>query len=120
MVHDIHGKGKYLGLKTLEAGGNVAEYMELEYRGGDKLYIPTAQIDRVQKYIGSEDAPPQLSKLGGKEWETAKTKARESALKLAFDLVDLLSLIHIYLKYEKQRRSTRIFNKSCKATYRIQ
>ena len=89
VVHDIHGKGKYLGLKTLEAGGNVAEYMELEYRGGDKLYIPTAQIDRVQKYIGSEDAPPQLSKLGGKEWETAKTKARESALKLAFDLVDL-------------------------------
>ena len=89
VVHDVHGKGKYLGLKTLEAGGTVAEYMELEYRGGDKLYIPTAQIDRVQKYIGSEDAPPQLSKLGGREWETAKTKARESALKLAFDLVDL-------------------------------
>lgn len=89
VVHDVHGKGKYLGLKTLEAGGNVAEYMELEYRGGDKLYIPTAQIDRVQKYIGSEDAPPQLSRLGGKEWENAKTKARESALKLAFDLVAL-------------------------------
>lgn len=89
VVHDVHGKGKYLGLKTLEAGGAVAEYMELEYRGGDKLYIPTAQIDRVQKYIGSEDAPPQLSKLGGREWENAKTKARESALKLAFDLVDL-------------------------------
>ncbi len=89
VVHDVHGKGKYLGLKTLEAGGNVAEYMELEYRGGDKLYIPTAQIDRVQKYIGSEDALPQLSKLGGKEWENAKTKARESALKLAFDLVAL-------------------------------
>lgn len=89
VVHDVHGKGKYLGLKTLEAGGTVAEYMELEYRGGDKLYIPTAQIDRVQKYIGSEDAPPQLSKLGGREWETAKSRARESALKLAFDLVDL-------------------------------
>ena len=89
VVHDVHGKGKYLGLKTLEAGGTVAEYMEIEYRGGDKLYIPTAQIDRVQKYIGSEDAPPQLSRLGGREWETAKTKARESALKLAFDLVDL-------------------------------
>ncbi|BDF57848.1 transcription-repair-coupling factor [Christensenellaceae bacterium] len=89
VVHEVHGKGKYLGLKTLEAGGNVAEYMEIEYRGGDKLYIPTAQIDRVQKYIGSEDAPPQLSKLGGKEWENAKTKARESALKLAFDLVEL-------------------------------
>ncbi|MEG2361363.1 MAG: transcription-repair coupling factor [Christensenella sp.] len=89
VVHDVHGKGQYLGLKTLEAGGTVAEYMEIVYRGGDKLYIPTAQIDRVQKYIGSEEAPPQLSKLGGKDWEAAKTKARESALKLAFDLVDL-------------------------------
>ncbi|MGI6152657.1 MAG: transcription-repair coupling factor [Christensenellaceae bacterium] len=89
VVHEVHGKGKYLGLKTLEAGGNVAEYMEIEYRGGDKLYIPTAQIDRVQKYIGSEDAQPQLSRLGGKEWENAKARARESALKLAFDLVEL-------------------------------
>jgi transcription-repair coupling factor (superfamily II helicase) len=89
VVHEVHGKGKYLGLKTLEAGGNIAEYMEIEYRGGDKLYIPTAQIDRVQKYIGSEDAQPQLSRLGGKDWENAKTRARESALKLAFDLVDL-------------------------------
>lgn len=89
VVHDIHGKGKYLGLKTLEAAGHVAEYMEVEYRGGDKLYIPTAQIDRVQKYIGNEDAQVQLSKLGGKEWENAKSKARESALKLAFDLVEL-------------------------------
>ncbi|MDL2237236.1 transcription-repair coupling factor [Christensenellaceae bacterium OttesenSCG-928-K19] len=91
VVHDIHGKGKYIGLKTMEAGGNIAEYMELEYRGGDKLYIPTAQVDRVQKYIGSEDAEVQLSKLGGREWENAKAKVRESALKLAFDLVDLYS-----------------------------
>lgn len=91
VVHDVHGKGRYVGLKTMEAGGNKAEYMELEYRGGDKLYIPTAQIDRVQKYIGSEDAEVQLSKLGGREWENAKAKVRESALKLAFDLVDLYS-----------------------------
>lgn len=89
VVHDIHGKGRYLGLKKLEAAGSVAEYMEIEYRGGDKLYIPTAQIDRVQKYIGNEDAPPQLSRLGGKEWENAKARTRESALKLAFDLVAL-------------------------------
>ncbi|MEA4853485.1 MAG: transcription-repair coupling factor [Christensenella sp.] len=89
VVHEVHGKGKYLGLKTMEAGGTVAEYMEIEYRGGDKLYIPTAQIDRVQKYIGGGDTQPQLSKLGGKEWENAKAKARESALKLAFDLVEL-------------------------------
>ncbi len=91
VVHEVHGKGRYIGLKTMEAGGNITEYMELEYRGGDKLYIPTAQIDRVEKYIGSEESDVQLSRLGGKEWENAKARVRESALKLAFDLVELYS-----------------------------
>ncbi len=91
IVHEIHGKGRYLGLKTMEAGGVIAEYMEIEYKGSDKLYISTSQIDRVQKYIGSEDSVPALSKLGGKEWENAKAKVREGALKLAFNLVELYS-----------------------------
>lgn len=91
VVHDIHGKGRYLGLKTMKAAGNLGEYMEIEYKGGDKLYISTAQIERVHKYIGGDDDKVQLSKLGGKEWENAKAKVRESALKLAFDMVDLYS-----------------------------
>ena len=89
VVHEVHGRGRYLGLKKMQAAGSVAEYMEIEYKGGDKLYVPTAQIDRVQKYIGSEDGTPALSRLGGREWENTKKKVRESVAKLAFDLVEL-------------------------------
>jgi len=89
VVHEVHGRGRYLGLKKMEAAGSVAEYLEIEYRDGDRLFVPTAQIDRVQKYIGSEDGLPSLSKLGGKEWENTKNRVRESVAKLAFDLVEL-------------------------------
>ena len=89
VVHEVHGRGRYLGLITMEAAGSVGEYLEIEYKGGDKLYVPTAQIGRVQKYIGGEDGQPMLSKLGGKEWDAVKQKARESVKKLAFDLVEL-------------------------------
>ena len=91
VVHEVHGRGRYLGLKTMEAAGTVGEYLELEYRDGDRLFITTSQIGRIQKYIGSEDGEPMLSRLGGKEWESAKSKARESVKKLAFDLVELYS-----------------------------
>jgi transcription-repair coupling factor (superfamily II helicase) len=89
VVHEVHGRGRYLGLKKMEAAGSVAEYMEIEYKDGDKLYVPTAQIERVQKYIGSEDGRPALSRLGGREWENTKNKVRESVAALAFDLVEL-------------------------------
>ena len=78
VVHEVHGKGRYNGLKTMEVAGASAEYMEIEYRDGDKLYIPTAQIGRVDKYVGPDDDAPRLSKLGGREWENAKAKARAS------------------------------------------
>ena len=87
VVHEVHGKGRYLGLKTMEVAGASAEYMEIEYRDGDKLYIPTAQIARVDKYVGPQEEVPRLSKLGGKEWENAKARARSSVRELAEDLV---------------------------------
>ena len=90
VVHEIHGKGKFLGLRNMEVGGARADYIELEYRGGDKLYIQTAQIDRVQKYIGPGEAESvRLNKLGGKEWENTKAKAASSIKELAEDLVAL-------------------------------
>jgi len=91
VVHEVHGKGRFLGLKNMDVAGARADYIELEYRDGDKLYIQTSQIDRVQKYIGPGDGEGEvrLSKLGGKEWENAKAKARQSVKKLAEDLVEL-------------------------------
>ena len=89
VVHEVHGKGRYLGIKTMEAGGTRADYLEIEYRDGDKLYIQTAQIARVQKYIGPGDDDTKLSKLGGKEWEGAKSRARASVKALAENLAEL-------------------------------
>ena len=89
VVHEIHGKGKYLGLRTMEVAGVSADYMEIEYRDQDRLFIPTSQIGRIDKYIGPEEEEVRLSKLGGREWETAKVKARASVKKLAEDLVDI-------------------------------
>ncbi len=88
VVHELHGRGRYIGLKTMEVQGKRRDYIHLEYKGGDKLYIPTEQIDRVQKYIGGE---ANLSKLGGKEWDAAKAKVSKSIKKLAFDLVKVYS-----------------------------
>lgn len=89
VVHDQHGKGRYVGLTTMTVAGVTAEYMELEYRDGDRLYVGTDQIGVVQKYVGSGEGDVILSKLGTKEWENAKSKARESTRKLAFDMMKL-------------------------------
>jgi len=89
IVHELHGKGRYMGLFAMDIQGKKRDYVLLEYKDGDKLYIPTEQIDRVQKYIGSDS--PSLSKLGGREWESAKSKVSKSVKTLAFDLVSVYS-----------------------------
>ena len=89
VVHDLHGKGRFIGITKMEVGGVSADYIELEYRDGDKLYIQTSQIERVQRYIGpgSDEADNmKLSKLGSKEWDNQKAKARKSIRQLAEDL----------------------------------
>lgn len=90
IVHELYGIGRFAGIETLTVGKEKTsrDYMLLRYAAGDKLYIPTDQLDRVQKYIGgSEDA--HVSKLGSGEWQKTVTHTRESVKKLAFDLVKL-------------------------------
>ncbi|MDR0841105.1 MAG: transcription-repair coupling factor [Christensenellaceae bacterium] len=90
VVHELHGIGRFVGVVTLMVDGAARDYLHLVYSGGDKLYIPTDQLDRVQKYIGGEDGGlARLSKLGSGEWQRAVARTREGAKKLAFDLVQL-------------------------------
>lgn len=89
VTHEAHGKGKFLGLKTMQVDGVSAEYLELEYADGDMLYIKTDQMDRVDKYIGPEGSAAQLSKLGTAKWENAKKRARASVKQMSEDLVEL-------------------------------
>ena len=89
VVHETHGIGKYLGIETLVVNNQKRDYLNIKYSGTDRLYIPTDQVDVIQPYIGVDDKPPKLSKLGGTEWQRTKNKVRQSVQKLAIDLVEL-------------------------------
>jgi transcription-repair coupling factor (superfamily II helicase) len=89
VVHAVHGVGKYLGLQELAAQGNtLGEYLLIEYSGGDKLYLPVYRLNTIQKYVGA-GGNPSVDKLGTQQFEKAKQKARESAKKLAINLVEI-------------------------------
>lgn len=94
VVHELHGIGRFVGVVTLDIGGILKDYLHIVYAGGDKLYIPTDQLDRVQKYIGGDQNTTALSKLGSGEWQKTVSRTRESAKKLAFDLVKLYGERH--------------------------
>ncbi len=89
VVHVNHGVGKYLGIETLEVNGMHKDYMQIQYSGDDKLFVPIDQIDLVQKYIGSEGKQPKLYKLGGTEWTKVKRRVQSSVEDIAEDLIKL-------------------------------
>jgi len=92
VVHVDHGIGVFKELAHLNAGGVENDFLLIAYQDGDKLYVPVDKLEKVQKYMGLEGQDPQVDKLGGKSWEKAKAKARESAEKMAEELLDLYAL----------------------------
>ena len=91
VVHETHGIGIYEGISTLTSGGMTGDYITIRYAGADKLFMPVSQLDKVTKYIGAgaDDGSLKLSKFGGKEWESAKRRARTSLKNIAKDLIKL-------------------------------
>ena len=89
VVHENHGIGKYLGVKTLEIQGQHKDYLVLKYAGEDKLYVPTGKINLVQKYIGSDAGNPKLYKLGSSDWKKVKEKVQKSVEEMAVGLLEL-------------------------------
>ncbi|OVE78169.1 transcription-repair coupling factor [bacterium F11] len=87
LVHEKHGIGRFLGLRSLEVGKVTSEFLALEYKGGDKLYVPIFELQQVQKYLGSEGRRPPLSSLDSAKWERVKAKVKEDVAKLAADLL---------------------------------
>lgn len=92
IVHGTHGIGKYLGLKTISKNGITKDYLMIEYQGGDKLYIPVEKIDLITKYSSKDLTAPKLNKLGSKEWEKTKAKARKKAEDIAEELLELYAI----------------------------
>ncbi|WP_432353759.1 transcription-repair coupling factor [Sporosarcina sp. A2] len=89
IVHVNHGIGKYYGVVTLEVSGISKDYLDIRYRGEDKLFVPADQIDLIQKYVASGEKEPKLHKLGGPEWKKTKTKVTAAVKDIADDLIKL-------------------------------
>ena len=89
VVHASHGIALFSGFVRQEVAGTERDYMLLSYAESDKLYVPVEQIDRITRYVGPGGAAPRLTRLHTADWTRATAKARKSARKLAFDLVDL-------------------------------
>ncbi len=94
VVHINHGVGIYRGLVRRGPGDGEREYLLVEYADNDRLYVPTEQFDRVQKYLGGEEERPAVHRLGGAEWERTKRRAKRSAQELAGELVRLYAARH--------------------------
>ncbi len=89
VVHLEYGIGLFKGLVSRTIGGMDREYLLLEYANGDVLYVPAHHADRLGKWIGSDDRPPSITRLGGKSWTATKAKAQRAADELAGDLLEL-------------------------------
>jgi transcription-repair coupling factor (superfamily II helicase) len=89
VVHEDHGVGKLLGFETKTVAGVTRDYLFLAFRGDDRLYVPHEQIGKVSRYVGADGHAPALSKLGGKAWQTIKSRARSGARELAGELIAL-------------------------------
>ncbi|MEM7020620.1 MAG: CarD family transcriptional regulator, partial [Pseudomonadota bacterium] len=89
VVHEMHGVGRYMGLTTLTFDDRPAEFLTLEYSGGDKLYVPVSALDVISRYTGVDPDAAPLHKLGTDQWEKAKKKAAARARDVAAELLEL-------------------------------
>ena len=91
-AHEHHGVRRFLEMTKMAVDGEQKDYVKIAYAGADVLYVPATQLDLVSKYIGSgEDAQEtrKLSRLGGTDWEKAKTRAKKAVKDLAKGLIQL-------------------------------
>ena len=101
VVHEDHGIARFTGFETKTVGGVTRDYLELEYRDGDRVFVPSDQLFKISRYVGADATDPPLSKLGGKQWEQMKVRARRAAQALAGELINLYA--------ERRRRAGHAF-----------
>jgi transcription-repair coupling factor (superfamily II helicase) len=110
VVHEDHGIARFAGFQTRTVAGITRDYLYLEYQGDDRVFVPTDQLAKISRYVGSGSHPPgadggvggpPLSKLGGSRWEAMKARARRAAQELAGELLTLYA--------ERRRRAGHAF-----------
>ncbi|MEL7186761.1 MAG: CarD family transcriptional regulator, partial [Pseudomonadota bacterium] len=89
VVHAEFGVGRYLGLVILEAGGIKAEFLQLEYADGDKLYVPVHALELISRYTGASPENAPLHRLGSDQWEKARKRAIKKIRDVAAELLDI-------------------------------
>jgi transcription-repair coupling factor (superfamily II helicase) len=89
VVHVSHGIARYHGMQILENDGRAEEHLELEFAAGTRLFVPSAKIDLVQKYVGGTKVRPKLAKIGGKSWIRQKQRVAAAVTDLAADMLEL-------------------------------
>src|SRR5829696_3633687 len=97
VVHEDHGIARFAGFETKTVAGVTRDYLYLEYQGDDRVFVPSEQLAKISRYVGAGADHPPLSRLGGKAWDTMKTRARRAAQELAGELLEL---------YAERRRRT--------------
>ena len=89
VVHEEHGVGRYQGLQIIDTGGMTAEFLVLEYAGGDKLYVPVSTLHLVSRYTGADPENAPLHRLGSDQWDKARRKAAQRAHDVAAELLEV-------------------------------
>jgi transcription-repair coupling factor (superfamily II helicase) len=88
VVHEDHGVARFSGFETREVGGVTRDYLYLEYKGEDRVFVPVDQLAKLSRYVGA-GGEPTLSALGGKRWANMKGRARKAAGAIAGELLNL-------------------------------
>nr|VFJ59781.1 MAG: transcription-repair coupling factor (superfamily II helicase) [Candidatus Kentron sp. FM]VFJ59950.1 MAG: transcription-repair coupling factor (superfamily II helicase) [Candidatus Kentron sp. FM]VFK12439.1 MAG: transcription-repair coupling factor (superfamily II helicase) [Candidatus Kentron sp. FM] len=89
VVHEVHGVGRYRGLETLTVSDITSEFLTIEYQGGDRLYVPVANLHLVTRYTGADADHAPWHKLGGRTWGKVRRKAARKAFDVAAELLDI-------------------------------
>ncbi|MFC1615713.1 transcription-repair coupling factor [Patescibacteria group bacterium] len=89
VVHVDHGIAKFMGLEQKTVDEVTKEYLKLGYAENDKLFVPIDQADKVNKYIGSQELMPRLTRLGSAEWNTLTKRVKKETQKIAKELLKL-------------------------------
>jgi transcription-repair coupling factor (superfamily II helicase) len=89
VVHEDHGIGRYLGLKTMRVGDRDGDFLLLEYAEGNQLYVPVERLDLISKYLGGDAAAAHLDRLGGASWQRVKASVRAALREMAQELLQL-------------------------------
>jgi transcription-repair coupling factor (superfamily II helicase) len=89
IVHEDHGIARFAGFDTKTVAGVTRDYLNLEFQGDDKVFMPVDQLAKISRYLGADGSAPTLSKLGGTRWDKVKARARRAAQELAGELLNL-------------------------------